>query len=126
MDTELLVDSQIEDGQRLIEQLVRDGFEVSVALWVKTSEEGLWHLYIASRAVAADKPVEAYRKVYACLDRIPDSSVSPMNLTLVNEMDPIAQDATKARDRYPARDPTKYPRKQLGRLSVWDSYIYPP
>ena len=42
MDTELLVDSQIEDGKLFVEQLIQDGFDVSVALWVKPSDEGLW------------------------------------------------------------------------------------
>jgi hypothetical protein len=48
MDTELLVESQVDDGRRLVNQVVSDGTEVSAAFWVKTSEEGLWHLYPAA------------------------------------------------------------------------------
>jgi hypothetical protein len=58
MDTELLVE-QKDEGKRLIEQLGRDGFPVSVAFWVRTSEDGLWHLHIASPAVEEEKPVDA-------------------------------------------------------------------
>jgi len=65
MDTEILVGSQFDDGRRLVGQVVRDGFDVSVAFWVKTSEEGLWRLYIASPSVDAERPGEAYQKVYA-------------------------------------------------------------
>ena len=38
MDYELLVENQIEDGRALLSGLVDDGFDVSVAFWVRTSE----------------------------------------------------------------------------------------
>jgi hypothetical protein len=126
MDTELLVEGQIDDGQRLIEQLVRDGFEVSAAFWVKTSEEGLWHLYIASPSVGAEKLGESYRKVYASLNKVSDSWVSPSDIKLVNDMNPIAQDAIEVRDRQPAKIPTRYHGKRLGSLPINEAYIYPP
>jgi hypothetical protein len=51
MDTELLVDNRIEDGQKLLAELLKAGFDVNVAFWVRTSEEGLWFLYIGSTSV---------------------------------------------------------------------------
>ena len=97
MDTELLVESQIDGGQRLVDQLMRDDFEISVAFWVKTSEEGLWHLDIASPSVDKGKLGEAYRKVYASLGKIPNSWVSPSDIKLVNDMNPIAREAVEVR-----------------------------
>jgi hypothetical protein len=128
MDTEPLVKGQIDDGQRLVEQLVRDGFEVSAAFWVKTSEEGLWHLYIASPSVGAEKLGESYRKVYASLNKTPDSWVSPSDIKLINDMNPIAQNVIEVRDRerIPARTPTRYHGKRLGSLPINEAYIYPP
>src|SRR5208337_1974904 len=84
MDTEILVGSQFDVGRRLVGQIIRDGFDVSVAFWVKTSEEGLWHLYIASPAVDEARLVEAYRKVYASLSKTPDSAVSLPDIKLIN------------------------------------------
>lgn len=126
MDTELLVESQIDDGRRLVDQVVRDGFDVSVAFWVKTSEEGLWHLYIASPSVDEGKLGEAYRKVYASLGKIPDSWVSPSDIKLINDANPIAQDVIAVRNRYPARIPTRYRGKRIGNVSIVEAYIYPP
>ena len=40
MDYELLVDERIDDGRSLLAGLVEDGFDVTVAFWAKTSEEG--------------------------------------------------------------------------------------
>jgi hypothetical protein len=126
MGTEPLVENQIDDGQRLIDLLVRDGFEVSVAFWVTTSEEGLWHLYIGSPSVDERKLGEAYRKVYASLAKIPDSWISPSDIKLVNATNPIATEAVEVRDRYPARIPARYQGKRLGGLSIREAYVYPP
>jgi len=126
MDTELLVTSQIEEGQRLVEQLVRDGFDVEVAFWVKTSEEGLWHLFIASPLVDAEKLGEAYRKAYASMNKIPEIGISPVDITLVSSKNPIAQDAVAMRGRHPGSIPTSFHARRLGGLSVKEAYIYPP
>jgi hypothetical protein len=126
MDTEILVESQIDDGRRLVDQAVRDGFDVSVAFWVKTSEEGLWQLYIASPSVDEGRLGQAYRKVYASLSKTPDSWISPSDIKLINVENPIAQDIIAARDRHPAKIPTRYRGKRIGNLSIVKAYIYPP
>jgi hypothetical protein len=126
MDTELLVENQIDDGRRLVEQAVSDGMEVSAAFWVKTSEEGLWHLYIASPLVNEVRLGEAYRQVYASLGKILESSVSPSDITLVNDRNPIARDIIAVRDRSPARVATRYGGKRIGSVSIVEAYIYPP
>ena len=75
MDTDVLVDDRIEDGQRLVTQLVRDRFEVRAAFWVKTSEESLWQLCIASPSIDAAHLGDAYSTVFAALGKTPDCSV---------------------------------------------------
>jgi hypothetical protein len=132
MDTELLVDDQIVEGQLLVERLVQDEFDVSAAFWAKTSEDGLWQLFIASPAVDEKRPSAAYQKVYTLLEAIPSSSISPADIklspsaiNLLNDKNEIAQAAIELRDRLPARIPTRYHGKHLGNLSVKDVYIYP-
>jgi hypothetical protein len=126
MATELLVSVQIDEGERLIRQLLLDGFEVAVAFWVRTSDEGLWHLYIASPSTDAQRIGEAYRRVYASLSRIPGSSISPSDIKLISDRNPIARDAAQVRDRYPAKTPTRYQGNKLGDLSIGEAYIYSP
>src|SRR5260370_42349130 len=103
MDTDLLVENKIDDGQRLLNELVRNQFQVSVAFWAKRSEEGLWHLWIASSAVAPNYSGDALAKVYAAMTAIPDCQVTPVDISVLNDMSPIAQDAIDARDRRPSR-----------------------
>jgi hypothetical protein len=125
MDTELLVDDRIEDGQKLVTELVVAGFDVSVALWVKTSEEGLWFLYIGSTSAEPSKIGDAYRTLHACLSKIPDPSVGMSEVMLIQANNPIAKDAIAARDRQPGRLPVRFQGKRLGSLSIEEAYIYP-
>ena len=48
---EKLVEQKIDDGRRLLKELERDGFDVTVALWARRGEEKKWRLYIASKEV---------------------------------------------------------------------------
>ncbi len=126
MDTDLLVEERIEDGQRLVDQLIRDGFEARAAFWVKASEEGMWHLYLATPAVNPDKVGEAFRTVYASLSKLPDPWVSPSQIKLLNGTNSVARAAIEIRDRYPRKSPTRYHGKRLGNLMIEEAHIYPP
>lgn len=125
MDTELLVDNRIEEGQKLVAELAIAGFEVSVAFWVKVADEGLWFLYVGSTSVEPSKIGDAYRTVYACLSKIPDSWVGMSEVKLIQADNPIAKDAIAIRDRQPGRMLVRLQGMRLGNLSIEDAYIYP-
>jgi hypothetical protein len=124
MDTELLVENQIDDGQLLIEQLIKDGFDVSVALWVKTSEEGLWYLIIASPEVAEQSLSDAYQTLYSSLDKLSASSISYSDVKLMTDSNAVSRAAIELRDRLPARIPTRIRDRRLGTLTAREGYIY--
>src|SRR5688572_23132200 len=125
MDTDVLVESKIEDGDALIRQLIRDQFEVRVAFWVKRTEEGLWYLYLASSSDSAEKLNEAYRIVYEALTKIPECSVLPSEIKVITGTDPIAREAVAWRDRNPSREPKRFHGKRLGNLTTEELCIYP-
>jgi hypothetical protein len=62
MDTDTLVESQIEDGQKFLARLTEEGFKVTAACWVKPSEDEGWTLYIATPMVDERGPIETYRE----------------------------------------------------------------
>jgi hypothetical protein len=126
MAAELLVGYRIDDGKRIVDQLIDDGFEVTVALWVKVDAEGPWHLYIASPAVKAEKPGESYPALYLSMSKIPDLSIEISAIKLINNTNPIARGAIELSDRQPARIPTHYVGPRLGNLVIEEAYIYPP
>lgn len=125
MDYELLVEDQIEDGRELISGLVENGFDISVAFWVRTSEEGLWFLYLGTSSIRRMSLADAYRAAYSALRRIPTSNISISNIKIVEDTNPIARAAIEIRDRYPARLPNRYNGKRLGGMAIEEAYIYP-
>ncbi|HEY5311313.1 MAG TPA: hypothetical protein VIK18_02295 [Pirellulales bacterium] len=126
MDTELLVDRRIDDGMKLISQLVRDGFDVTVAFWAKTREEGLWFLYVGSDAVDTTMNLgESYRRLYLSLRKFPDSPISLSQVKLVNSANPVAQAAIKLRDQAAGGIAVRSGSQRLGALAIDELYIYP-
>jgi hypothetical protein len=125
MDQELLVDTQVEDGEKLLSHLVRSGFDVTVAFWVLTGVDRLWFLYIASDTVDPTNIGKSYGKLNVALTQMSQISVSLSDVKLVHPSNPIARDAIALRDRKPARLPMHYRGKRLGDLSIEEAYIYP-
>ncbi len=91
MDSELLVDTQINDGQLLIEQLAQDGFDVSVALWVRTGEDSLWYLIIASARVGEQGLSDSYQSLYSALDKSGATSISYSDIKVMTVSNSVAQ-----------------------------------
>src|SRR3954447_10293647 len=125
MDTELLVDERVDDGRLLLSELVRSGFDLTAGFWVKTSEEGLWSLYIASPVVRQGRIGEAYGTLYTALSRLPDPSITLSDIKLVAPDSAVAAEAIAIQDRYGARIPTRYNGDRLGRVAIDEAYIYP-
>src|SRR5258706_16364842 len=125
MDSNELVDFQVDAGQRLITQLVRDEFEVKAAFWVKTAEEGIWVLYVATPFVEQRGLAETYRLLQTSLQRLQGIPLSLSDIKLVGADNLITRDVLKILSRYPGRMATRYGGKQLGNMMIEGAYIYP-
>lgn len=125
MDTDTLVENQIEEGRRYLAQLRRNSFDVTAAFWVKTSEEGRWYLYIASNLFDEKRAANAYRAAYGILHAMEPAWFSMSEIKLVSPNNPIVRDAIAARDRRTGRIPAQYHGMTLGNLSIEEAYIYP-
>jgi hypothetical protein len=132
MDKAPLVGGRIEDGQKLIEQLVRDGFDVTLAFWVRFKDEadGPW-FYVISKTVDHEGVQAAYRAVHAAIHRVSgpfgpwlfDSEVS--DLKLVGMSDSIANEVLAIRNRFPGR--IRFRGTIASGPSYFEElYIYPP
>jgi hypothetical protein len=131
MDSALLVDEQIEDGRKLIEQLVRDGFDVTLAFWVRFKDEadGPW-FYIVSKTVDQEGLQAAYRAVHEAMQRRPApwgpwiSVSSASELVLVSVNDATAKEVMALRDRFPGRNRLR--GATIGTpYRIEEVYIYP-
>jgi hypothetical protein len=126
MDQITLVDRRIDDGQRLIQQLVQDGFPVTAAFWLRASEESWWHLYIASKVVDDAGPAKAYRTVQTSLQKLVGTTMSLDDVKVIGASKPITRDVMKIAKRYSGRVPLRFGGAQLGNVSVEEALIYPP
>ncbi len=122
MDTATLVDEQVDDGKRFVDALKQSGFDVVVAFWVLTSEEGLWFLYIASPVVESDGPAAAYQKVYSELARSQVRWIMRSDVKVIGSENSIALDAMDYQSMNLA---TRYGGRKLGSMIVEEAYIYP-
>ena len=126
MDTELLVEDRLDDGRVLLEHLMKAGFQVAVAFWVKPGEDGVWRLYIAPSGFGQGDRSGAHAKVYDILDHIPGTSISPSDITLLDPASPEAEAVAELRDRTATNAPRKYQGQRFGDLSAKEAIIYPP
>ncbi|MGL4555004.1 MAG: hypothetical protein ACRC33_27875 [Gemmataceae bacterium] len=108
-----------------MDRLLTDGFEVTAMFWVKTADEGLWHLYVVIPRFSTDKLADTYRAVYASLSKIPDPVVSLSEIKVISPDNPIARDVFDILRKYPGRMPTVSRRPRLGEMAVTETYVYP-
>jgi hypothetical protein len=59
----VLVDEDIDAGERLVRALNAGRMSVSAAFWLYSSESGFWYLHIASPLVDREGPRVAYAQV---------------------------------------------------------------
>jgi hypothetical protein len=138
MDKNTVVSEQTESGERLIEALATDGFDVRVAFWAKLVDEGKWYLYLASPMVDDKGPAVAYRLVHGILRKMPDLWIDPLEIRVVGLNDSLTEAALEAikprvpDSPYAVRNPRPYPgmtwfgESTLGGVSIDGAYIYPP
>jgi hypothetical protein len=121
-----LVEGQIDGGKALVDTLRDAGFDVTVSGWTKSSEEGDWYLYIASRDVDDRGLAQAYRAVYGAITSHPEFRIDPFDVKLVGQQNPIATDLLAIRGAGVAPLATRTRRPRLGHMSVEETYVYAP
>lgn len=126
MDQSTLVGDQISDGRRFVERFAADGNPVQAAFWVKTDEDGLWFLYVATDLVEREGPAAAYRAVNDSLQKLGECYVVGSEIKVIGPNNPIAKDVLAITARHPGRLATRYGGRVLGSMSVEQVYIYPP
>jgi hypothetical protein len=128
MDQATLVDGQIEEGRKLIDRLIGEGFPVTAAAWVKESESGRWYLYLATPLVPPQGGTrEAYRRLNAVRRQMPPPFwIGPFQVKVVGSGSPLAEAVQELHRRYPGNRLIPFEGPQLGGLSIEGAYVYPP
>jgi hypothetical protein len=128
MDTTALVGIFFADGQKLVDQLPREGFEVTTAFWMKKAENGEWYFYIVSPNVDSERHLRDYGRLHTIIRAMPEPfSINPFEVKLIEPADPIAQDVLRIQQRSPRARvlPGSLGVKRLGNASIEGAYLYP-
>jgi hypothetical protein len=128
MDTDTLVEDRIRDGRKLVEELARQGFDLTAALWLQASDDGKWRFYIVSSMVDDDGLTKAYRKLHPLVRAMPQPFwIDPLEIRLIGPTNPIAQDALAIHRRAPGPQvsPLRWGGTKLGNLIIEGAYLYP-
>lgn len=83
-----LVEWQIEDGRKLLEQLDAQRFPVSAALWYYLPERETWSLVIVSSIADTKGPHYGYTRIQKALAKTETTSLELDDITLVGKQDP--------------------------------------
>lgn len=126
MDQSTLVGDQVYDGRRFVERFAADGNPVQAAFWVKTADEGMWFLYVATDLYDRAGPAAAYRAVRMSLQKLGESGISGSEINIVSPNNPIAKDVLAIMARHPGWSASRFAGKTLGSMAVEQTYIYPP
>jgi len=124
MDTITLEENQIEDGQRLLDQLSWENVPIRAACWVKPWDQDRWSLYIATPLVEENGITEAYREMLRVLRSLGNLWISDSDIKLIGDKHSITREVLKQQQRFPGR--TLMRSRLLGDLSIEDAYVYPP
>jgi hypothetical protein len=125
MDQSALVEHQIDDVPKLIDQLKRDNFDVKAAFWLYTSEADQWFLYIVSDMVDQVGSAQAYRYALRSMRQLPGLWINPFEIKLIGSHEPIARAVTAFRANMHRPVPTQVRGANLDKIYIENAYIYP-
>jgi len=127
MDQGTLVEQLIDDGRKLIEQLLQKGEDIKAAAWIKTSEDGTWFLYLALPGIDDEGPRIAYRRISVVERQMPQPFLLDWkDVKVIDSKNRLAVAAMDYQRRHRAKNVLPYLGDHLGGVSIEGAYIYPP
>lgn len=128
MDSTILVADLVEEGSRITEQLLQNGFDVTTAFWLQKAEDGEWYFYIVSPLAEPGQMFEAYRRFHTMVRQMPGPHwIHPLIITLLPPSHPIARDVLAIQESNPGlkTNPLVWDGNILGDVSIDRAYLYP-
>ena len=132
MDSNALVNSEIDAGSRLIAALTDGGMDIVVAFWTKLTEAPEWSLYLATPVIETDtESVNPYRKLVTILSEQQGLGIDIDDVLIIDADDSMAVEAaevvkSKVVNGKPFTGVTRFRGPVFGGLEIDGAYIYPP
>lgn len=132
MDSNVLVNNQLDGGSALIAALHNAGLEITAAFWAKLTEAPDWSLYLASPAVETrEGSLSAYGTLLRVLVQRPELEIDSDDVLFIDLDDSMAVEAvevvkSKVVNGKPFTGVTRFRGPVFGGLEIDGAYIYPP
>ena len=125
MDKTALVDTDIEDGKRIIGSLDDAEFPVSDALWSYLPDNNEWRLMIASPRVDTRGPRQAYEEVQSVLTGLsPAVRTALSDVSLVGTNDSLVRLLRRVIATGPGISGIRFTRNTIAGVFIEDAFIY--
>ena len=128
MVSQVLVDTQIDDGERIIKQLDKDGFDVDSAFWIFDPDKEKWVFVIATSLVAEIGPKKSYGKLRNSLDKLSEKIESirsqMLEMSLVKPEDFMVTLLKKALDTGPGISRIRFTGNVINGTRIEDALVY--
>ena len=113
------------DGQSLLTELRRAGFEPTVAGWVRF-ESGRWTLYLGTTSREREGRLAIRQKLIDSFGRLKEPWFSLIDVSLTDADGPLARELLRLRGRLASREVGHFRVDELAGQSACEVFIYPP
>jgi hypothetical protein len=120
-----LVKERIDEGQRLLDQLIADQFPITAACWIRAIDDDTWRLYIAT-PLAELPDNQAYRAIVMAMQNLAPSSLGWRDIKAIGPTHSVTLDILDNQRRFAPEILKHYRNSRLGDLYIEEAYIYPP
>ena len=125
MDKEILVNSDIQAGKKLVEMLDRSKFLLEGALWFYFSETAEWRLLLVSKLVDTIGPKRAYNIVWDALNELrPEIGFSLERVSVLSPKNKIIQLLRKAIRAPKGISEIRFSKNTISGIFIEDAFIY--
>jgi hypothetical protein len=126
MVTASLVESDIEDGRKLLDELksIDSHFLVEAAFWLLRPEVLDWRLYIATPLVDQRGSASAYTDIQGALRALARPSISMQDISVVSPNDKLVKVIKRAIRIPNGANGVRLARSRVNDTYVEDAYVY--
>ena len=120
-----LVEKNLEEGKRLIEELDKTTFRVDAAFWFYVSESDEWRLFIASRFVEREGPKKSYNFIQSIIEKLsPPASITLTEISVLKLTDDLIKTLRTGIRTGRGISGIRFTGNVINNTFIEDAYIY--
>jgi len=125
MDRKILVEKDINEGQRLIVALDKAGFQTKAAFWYYLTDSDEWRLFIGTPIEEQFGPIKAYGIIQNEIEKLsPPIELSLKDISVLGSNDELISLLRIAVRTGPGISGIRFTRNVINNKFIDDAYIY--